>query len=94
MLISGFCFVVFHFIFHFIYLFIFKYLYLLTIYQFTILYLRLNEGRNVLFNDTQHILFSYMVSDKVKDHSEYERRNLLPPVHGLLFPISSKGSFI
>ena len=30
----------------------------------------------------------------VKDHSDSERGNLLPPLHGLLFPISSKGSFI
>ena len=29
----------------------------------------------------------------VKDHTDSERRNTLPP-HGLLFPISSKGSFI
>ena len=29
----------------------------------------------------------------VKDHSDSKRGNLLPP-HGLLFPISSKGSFI
>ena len=29
----------------------------------------------------------------VKDHSDSERRNPLPP-HGLLFPIKSKGSFI
>ena len=29
----------------------------------------------------------------VKDHSDSERGNLLLP-HGLLFPISSKGSFI
>ena len=29
----------------------------------------------------------------VKDHSDSERGNPLPP-HGLLFPISSKGSFI
>ena len=28
----------------------------------------------------------------VKDHSDSERGNLLPP-YGLLFPISSKGSF-
>ena len=28
----------------------------------------------------------------VKDHSDSERRNPLPP-HGLLFPINSKGSF-
>ena len=30
----------------------------------------------------------------VKDHSDSERRNPLPPLHGLLFPISNKGSFI
>ena len=29
----------------------------------------------------------------VKDHSDSERENLLPP-HGLLFSINSKGSFI
>ena len=29
----------------------------------------------------------------VKDHSDSESGNPLPP-HGLLFPISSKGSFI
>ena len=29
----------------------------------------------------------------VKDHSDSERGNPLPP-HGLLFPISSKGSYI
>ena len=33
------------------------------------------------------------VGHKVKDHSDSERRNPLPP-HGLLFPISSKGYFI
>ena len=36
-----------------------------------------------------HFIYSYMV----KDHSDSERGNLLPP-HGLLFPFSSKGSFI
>ena len=34
-----------------------------------------------------------MASDIVNDLSDSERRNLLPP-HGLLFLISSKGSFI
>ena len=29
----------------------------------------------------------------VKDHTDSKRGNLLPP-HGLLFPISSKGSFM
>ena len=40
-----------------------------------------------------HFIYGYMASDMVKDHSDSERGNLLPP-HGLLFPISSKGSFI
>ena len=40
-----------------------------------------------------HFIYSYMVSDMVKDHSDSERGNLLLP-HGLLFLISSKGSFI
>ena len=35
----------------------------------------------------------YGVRHMVKDHSNIERGNLLPP-HGLLCPISSKGSFI
>ena len=36
----------------------------------------------------------YGVGHTVKDHSDSERGNPLPPLHGLLFPISSKGSFI
>ena len=51
--------------------------------------------RNVLFNDalnTFHLRL-YGVGHMVKDHSDSERRNPLPP-HRLLFPISSKGSFI
>ena len=52
------------------------------------------EG-NVLFKDTLNTFYLrlYGVIHMVKDHSESERGNLLPP-HGLLFPISSKGSFI
>ena len=52
------------------------------------------EG-NVLFNDTLNTfyLWLYGVRHMVKDHSDSERGNLLPP-HGLLFLISSKGSFI
>ena len=30
----------------------------------------------------------------VKDHSDSERRNLLPSLHGLLFSICSKGFFV
>ena len=50
---------------------------------------------NVLFNDalTKFYLRLYGVRHIVKDHSDSERGNRLPP-HGLLFPINSKGSFI
>ena len=51
------------------------------------------EG-NVLFNDALNTFYLrlYGVGHMVKDHSDSERGNPLPP-HGLLFPISSKGSF-
>ena len=53
----------------------------------------MKEG-NVLFNDALNtFLRLYGVRHIVKDHSDSERGNLLPP-HRLLFPISSKGSFI
>ena len=50
------------------------------------------EG-NVLFNDTLNTfyLWLYCVRHMVKDHTVSKRGN---PPHGLLFPISSKGSFI
>ena len=52
------------------------------------------EG-NVLFNDALNTFYLrlYGVGHMVKDHSDSERGNPLPP-HRLLFPISSKGSFI
>ena len=58
----------------------------------------LKEGRkegNVLFNDTLNTFYLqlYGIRHMVKEHSASERGNPLPP-HGLLFPISSKGSFI
>ena len=48
-----------------------------------------------LFNDALNTFYLrlYGVRHMVKDHSDSERENPLPP-HGLLFPISSKGSFI
>ena len=54
------------------------------------------EGRkegNVLFNDALNTFYLqlYGVRHMVKNHSD--RENSLPP-HRLLFPISSKGSFI
>ena len=52
------------------------------------------EG-NVLFNDALNTFYLrlYGVGHMVKDHSDSERGNSLPP-HGLLFSISSKVSFI
>ena len=44
-------------------------------------------------HSTHFILRLYGVGHMVKDHSDSERGNLLPP-HGLLFPINSKGYFI
>ena len=50
---------------------------------------------NVLFNDALNTFYLrlYGVRHMVKDHSDSERGNPLPP-HGLLFSINSKGSFI
>ena len=55
---------------------------------------RKKEG-NVLFNDALNTFYLrlYGVRHMVKNHSDRERGNPLPP-HRLLFPISSKGSFI
>ena len=56
------------------------------------------EGRkegNVLFNDALNTfyLLLYGVTHMVKDHSDSEKGNPLPP-HRLLLSINSKGSFI
>ena len=52
-------------------------------------------GWNVLFNDALNTFYLRLfgVRHMVKDHSDSEKGNLLPP-HRLLFPINSKGSFI
>ena len=55
-----------------------------------------NERKgNVLFNDAFNTFYLqlYGVRHLVKDHTDSERGNPLPP-HGLLFPISSMGYFI
>ena len=51
--------------------------------------------RNVLFNDALNTFYLrlYGVRHMVKDHSDSEKGNLLPP-HRLLLSINSKGSFI
>ena len=51
--------------------------------------------RNVLFNDALNTFYLrlYVVRHMVKDHSDSEKGNPLPP-HRLLLSINSKGSFI
>ena len=46
-----------------------------------------------LTTHSTHFIYGYMASDMVKDHSDSEKGNPLPP-HGLLFPINSKSYFI
>ena len=46
-----------------------------------------------LTTHSTHFIYGYMVSDMVKDHSDSEKGNPLPP-HRLLFLINSKGSCI
>ena len=60
-----------------------------------ILYVLSQGQANVLFNDALNTFYLrlYGVRHMVKDHSDSERGNPLPP-HGLLFLINSKGSFI
>ena len=51
--------------------------------------------RNILFNDALNTFYLrlYGVRHMVKDHSDSEKGNPLPP-HRLLLSINSKGSFI
>ena len=47
-----------------------------------------------LTTHSTHFIYNYMASDiMVNDHSDSERGNPLPS-HGLLFPTSSKDSFL
>ena len=57
-------------------------------------YKRRKEG-NVLFNNALNTfyLWLYGIKHMVKDHSDSEKENLLPP-HRLFYPSNSKGSFI
>ena len=66
--------------------------------HFNTFYLRLygrERERNVLFNDALNTFYLqlYGVRHMVKDHSDSEKGNPLPP-HRLLLLINSKGSFI
>ena len=59
------------------------------------LFAQLKKERNVLFNDALNTFYLrlYGVRHMVKDHSDSEKGNSLPP-HRLLLSINSKGSFI
>ena len=46
-----------------------------------------------LTTHSTHFINGYMASEMVKDHSDTEKGNPLPP-HRLLLSINSKGSFI
>ena len=59
------------------------------------MYLARERERNFLYNDTLNTFYLrlYGVRHMVKDHSDSEKGNPLPP-HRLLLSINSKGSFI
>ena len=61
----------------------------------TFYYGYMGRERNVLFNDALNTFYLrlYGVRHMVKDHSDSEKGNPLPP-HRLLLSINSKGSFI
>ena len=71
----------------------------LNTFLFTVIWRKDHSERerkgNVLFNDALSTFYLrlYGVRHMVKDHSDREKENPLLP-HGLLLPISSKGSFI
>ena len=61
-----------------------------------IIWVRLREReRNVLFNNTLNTFYLrlYGIRHMVKDHSDSEKGNPLPP-YRLILSINSKGSFI
>ena len=54
----------------------------------------LTEGMfYLMMHSTHFILQLYGVGHMLKDHSDSERGNAFPQLYGLLFPVSSKGSF-
>ena len=60
-----------------------------------LIYYFVKEG-TILFNDALNTfyLWLYGVGHIVKDHFDIESENPLPPLHGLLFSISSKRYYI
>ena len=54
------------------------------------------QQNNQLFDNAINTFYLqlYGIRHMVKNYSDSERENPLPPLHELLFPISKKGSFI
>ena len=71
--------------------------FLLSLFIYSFIYLLFKREReiNVLFNDALNTFYLrlYGVRHMVKEHSDSEKGNPLPP-HRLLLSINSKGSFI
>ena len=67
----------------------------LTTHSTHFIYGYIERERNIKFNDALNTFYLrlYGVRHMVKDHSDSEKGNPLPP-HGLLLSINSKGSFI
>ena len=66
----------------------------MCIHSLPFLFIEGKEG-NVLLNDALNTFYLRLYGGNiVNNHSDSERRNPLPLRHGLLFPISSKESFI
>ena len=63
---------------------------------FHVMYSSFRNKGSVLFNDALNTFYLrlYGVRNMVKDHSACEEIRCRHIIHGLLFPINSKGSFI
>ena len=71
-------------------------IHILGVTIFSLLELRMPSCEREMFylmTHSTHFIYDYMASDMVKDHSDSEKGNSLPP-HRLLLSINSKGYFI
>ena len=73
----------------------FIYIQKMSVYGVMSCWIMRESERNVLFNDALNTFYLqlYGIRHMVKDHSDSQKGNPLPP-HRLLLSINSKGSFI
>ena len=92
-LLVGFCFFVFLFLFFWVCFFYTNSIFV-KIISWNVTHVLERKG-NVLFNDALNTFYIWLsgFGHMVKNHSDSVRKNTLPPIHGLLFFISSKASF-